>query len=78
MYRRLICDGHLVRIYCLITIFLFSLLASGCAGLLRQESSSDSRDPWEGANRAIFKFNERIGSGVEFTGPNLFQPYLNS
>ena len=49
-----------MRIYCLITIFLFSILVSGCAGLLRQESSSDSRDPWEGANRAIFKFNESV------------------
>ena len=53
-----------MRIYCLITIFLFSILASGCAGLLREEGSSDSRDPWEGANRAIFKFNESVDKTI--------------
>ncbi|MDA9689259.1 VacJ family lipoprotein [Betaproteobacteria bacterium] len=53
-----------MRIYCLITIFLFSLLASGCAGLLRHESSSDPRDPWEGTNRAIFKFNESVDKTI--------------
>lgn len=49
-----------MKIYCLVTIILFSLLVSGCAGLLRHEGSSDPRDPWEGTNRAIFKFNESV------------------
>ena len=53
-----------MKIYCLITIFLFSLLVSGCAGLLRHEGSSDPRDPWEGTNRAIFKFNESVDKTI--------------
>lgn len=53
-----------MRIYCLITIFLFSTLVSGCAGFLRHENSSDPRDPWEGANRAIFKFNESVDKTI--------------
>ena len=53
-----------MRIYCLLIIFLFSLLLSGCAGLLRQGGSSDSRDPWEGANRAIFQFNESVDKTI--------------
>ena len=64
MYRRLICDRHRVRIYCLIIIFLFSTLVSGCAGFLRHENLSDPRDPWEGANRAIFKFNESVDKTI--------------
>ena len=53
-----------MRIYGLITIFMFSLLASGCAGLVRHESASDPRDPWEGTNRAIFKFNESVDKTI--------------
>ncbi len=53
-----------MRIYCLVTILLFSSLASGCAGLLRYEGSSDSRDPWEGANRAVFQFNESVDKTI--------------
>lgn len=53
-----------MKIYCLVTIILFSLLVSGCAGLLRHEGSSDSRDPWEGTNRAIFKFNESVDKTI--------------
>ena len=53
-----------MRIYCLITIFLFSTLGSGCAGFLRHENSSDPRDPWEGTNRAIFKFNESVDKTI--------------
>ena len=53
-----------MRIYCLITIFLLCALASGCAGLLRHDGVSDSRDPWEGANRAIFKFNESVDKTI--------------
>ena len=49
-----------MKIYCLITIFLFNIIASGCAGFLRHEGSQDPRDPWEGTNRAIFKFNESV------------------
>jgi len=37
---------------------------SGCAGLLRHEGSSDPRDPWEGTNRAIFKFNESVDKTI--------------
>ena len=53
-----------MKIYCLITIFLFNLLVSGCAGFLRQEGLSDPRDPWEGTNRAIFKFNESVDKTI--------------
>ena len=53
-----------MKIYCLVTIILFSLLVSGCAGLLRHEGSSDPRDPWEGTNRAIFKFNESVDKTI--------------
>jgi len=53
-----------VKIYCLVTIILFSILVSGCAGLLRTEGSSDPRDPWEGTNRAIFKFNESVDKTI--------------
>ena len=53
-----------MKIYCLVTIILFSILVSGCAGLLRTEGSSDPRDPWEGTNRAIFKFNENVDKTI--------------
>ena len=49
-----------MKIYCLVTTISFSLLVSSCAGLLRHEGSNDPRDPWEGTNRAIFKFNESV------------------
>ena len=53
-----------MKIYCLVTIILFGLLVSGCAGLLRHEGSGDPRDPWEGTNRAIFKFNESVDKTI--------------
>ena len=53
-----------MKIYCLVTIILFSLLVSGCAGFLRTEGSVDPRDPWEGTNRAIFNFNESVDKTI--------------
>ena len=53
-----------MKIYCLATIILFSILVSGCAGLIRHVGSSDPRDPWEGTNRAIFKFNENVDKTI--------------
>ena len=53
-----------MKIYCSVTIILFSILMSGCSGLLRHEGSSDPRDPWEGTNRAIFKFNESVDKTI--------------
>ena len=53
-----------MKIYCLVTIILVSTLVSGCAGLLHHEGLSDSRDPWEGTNRAMFKFNESLDKTI--------------
>ena len=53
-----------MKIYCLIIIFLANVMVSGCAGFLRHEGSSDPRDPWEGTNRAIFKFNESVDKTI--------------
>ena len=49
-----------MRVYILVSLILLNLLTSGCAGLLRHEGPADPRDPWEGTNRAIFKFNESV------------------
>lgn len=49
-----------IKIFRLFTVLFALLLTSGCATLV----ASDNRDPVEGLNRAIFKFNEGIDNVI--------------